>query len=226
MKTTTKLFIMLLVVAIHSIGYSQHKIFPMFNYGAYLHNSENETNIMEGKTIRSILGGSIGYNYSYTKNYDLQIEFAYSTSSVDIFQIVFQSPYEGSLDGNLKLKEYTFDGTVLLQLYEWLNVGAGPSFVIINRIITIDNNALDDNNRSITIDNNILYDRLSSSGIGINILLQLQIPFTSDSPFFIISNLKFRYTHSVGFDKKGRNLDNYSQSYFRGIGSIGIGLKF
>lgn len=195
-----------MVVAIHSISYTQHKIFPMFNYGAYLYNSENETNIMRGKTIRSILGGSLGYNYYLTENYDLQFEFAYSTSSVNgIFQI-------DTLHGNINLKECTIDGAILFHLYDWLNAGGGPSFVIISRTIAIDNDILDD--------------CLSSSGIGINALFQLQIPFTSDSPFFVISNLKIRYTYSIGFDKRGRNLDNYYQSYFRGIGSIGIGLKF
>ncbi len=56
---------------------------------------------------------------------------------------------------------------------------------------------------------------------------ELYVPINrSKKYFFFTSKLKFRYTHSIWFDKGIRNLDDYHQEYFTVQILAGIGYAF
>ncbi|MGE5846165.1 MAG: hypothetical protein ACM34O_05540 [Ignavibacteria bacterium] len=106
---------------------------------------------------------------------------------------------------------------IISPYFSW---GLGPSFVITNRIIEIDNPDAE----AITL---LLYDKLASSGLGANAFIDFSVPFSeTENYFFFSSEIKFRYTHSIWFDEGIRNLDNYKQEFLVFTLSAGIGYSF
>ncbi len=95
----------------------------------------------------------------------------------------------------------------------------GPSIFIANRILEISD--IPFGLRTISF-----CDKLASSGLGINGFLMLNIPLLENEKLFFTSKIKFRYAHSIWFDKGLRNLDNYYQEFITAQVTAGVGYAF
>jgi hypothetical protein len=202
---------------------AQHTITPTATYGAYLFNSENGSLFLQGRTFRQIFGGGLKYSYTIKDNRALVSELLYSSSSMEAeYGINFTTAYIPSgetpyIDTKISLEEYTLDFGIEQGISNNYIFGLGPSIAIVHRIIsTSDNNPF-----SISA----LVDDLCSTHLGAYGYVQLLSRITSNESLILAFTIKIRYTHSIYFDNGGRNLDNYSQSYLRLLGSLGIRFK-
>ena len=200
-----------------SIINSQNRIGINVGYGYYLSNSENSTIIMGDKKFQSF----VLYDFSYQRDslfgFNLLFEYSYqqiTKKNIIEFIIYDPGPFPDLQQhfGDIKLISHNFDLDYVVKINNYLSYGIGPSFIIANRILEVDT---------------VLYDKLASSGLGINGFAELSVPITgSKNYFFFTSKLKFRYTHSIWFDKGIRNLDDYHQEYFTVQILGGIGYAF
>jgi len=126
-----------------------------------------------------------------------------------------------SYGGDLTLISHAIDINYTGKLFNILNFGIGPSFILTNRIFEITVGSTE-TLRPLTV-----YDRLASSGLGVNGFFGVTVPFTENEKyFFLISNIKFRYAYSLWYDKGIRNLDNYYQEFLTMQFSFGFGYSF
>jgi len=200
-----------------SIIHSQNRISLNVGYGYYLSNSENSTKIMGDNKYQSF----VLYDFSYQRDslfgFNLLFEYSYQQiTKINIIEFIrydpgpFPSP--PPYWGNMKLVNHNFDLDYTAKINNYLSYGIGPSFIIVNRILEVDT---------------VLYDKLASSGLGVNGFAELSVPIYGNKKyFFFTSKLKFRYTHSIWFDKGIRNLDDYKQEYFTVQILAGIGYAF
>ena len=196
---------------------SQNRIGLNVGYGYYLINSENSTKIMGDKIFQSF----VLYDFSFQKDsllgFNLLFEYSYQQiTKKNIIEFVRYEPGPFPAPppywGNMKLISHNFDLDYTAKINNYLSYGIGPSFIIVNRILEVDT---------------VLYDKLASSGLGINGFTECSVPiYGSKKYFFFTSKLKFRYTHSIWFDKGIRNLDDYKQEYFTVHILAGIGYAF
>ncbi len=201
----------------NSIIMAQNKININMGYGYYLSNSENSTKIMGNNKFQSY----ILYDFSYQREnlFGFNIMFEYSYQQItkkDIIEFIRYNPGPNPspppFQGDIKLTSHNFDLDYSAKISNYISYGIGPSFIIVNRILEVDT---------------VLYDKLASSGIGINGYVEFSIPLNASKEyFFFTSKLKFRYTHSVWFDKGIRYLDGYQQEYFTSQILAGIGYAF
>ena len=207
----------ILFIFSNSIIKSQNKISLNVGYGYYLSNSENSSKIMGDKKYKSF----VLYDFSYQRDnlfgFNLLFEYSYQQiTKKNIIEFIrydpgpFPSPPPYS--GDIKLINHNFDLVYIAKINNYLSYGIGPSFIIVNRILDIDT---------------VLYDKLASSGLGVNGFAELSVPINGNKKhFFFTSKLKFRYTHSIWFDRGIRNLDDYHQEYFTVQIIAGIGYTF
>ncbi|MDP2303326.1 MAG: hypothetical protein Q8N03_12985 [Ignavibacteria bacterium] len=196
---------------------SQNKININVGYGHYLTNSENSTKIMSDKKFQSY----VLYDFSYLREnlfgINMMIEYSFQKiTKKDIIQFIMYDPSPNPapppLWGDIQLINHNIDFDYSARINKYFSFGIGPSFIIVNRILEVDT---------------VLYDKLASSGIGVNGFTEFSIPFNSGKNYFYFtSKLKFRYTHSIWFDKGIRDLENYNQEYFTVQLLVGIGYSF
>jgi hypothetical protein len=196
---------------------SQNKISLNVGYGYYLSNSENSTKIMGDEKFQSF----VLYDFSYQRDnlfgFNLMFEYSYQQiMKKNIIEFIRYDPGPNPSPppywGDIKLINHNFDLDYIAKINNYLSYGIGPSFIIVNRILDVDT---------------VLYDKLASSGLGVNGFAELSVPiYGSKKYFFFTSKLKFRYTHSIWFDKGIRNLDDYHQEYFTVQILAGIGYAF
>lgn len=206
--------------------FAQNSIGAHLGYGYYLGNSENKNPVMFGQKFTS----HIFYGVSLQKEdvFGLRLMLDYSYHEIrknDIMKVIisdidFPEPVGPSIGGDLTLVSHNFDLAYVRNFSRYLSYGAGPSFVIINRIFELDQ-AITDGSSSRT-----LYDKLASSGLGVNGFLMFTMPVAEGSGLFISSRLQLRYTHSIWFDKGMRKLDNYYQEFTTAQVTIGAGYAF
>jgi len=202
--------------------YSQNKISINGGYGNYLINSENSLKIMEDKKYRSHFLFGIAYQREDVFGHNLMFEYSFQQiTKEDIIEFVSTSNESPEVNykfgGDISLVSHSFDLNYIRSINKSLSYGIGPSFVIVNRILEI---PLREGYGS-------FYDRLASSGLGINGFLNLTFPLSDNKEYFFFnSELKFRYTHSIWFDKGIRNLDNYYQEFLTAQIIVGIGYSF
>lgn len=206
----------ILFLCSNSIIFSQNKISINIGYGYYLSNSDNSTVIMSGNKFQSFLL----YDFSYQKDnvfgYNLLFEYSYQQiTKKNIIEFIRYNPDGSSLPpywGDVKLISNNFDLDYSAKISKYFFYGIGPSFIIVNRVLSVDT---------------VLYDKLASSGLGLNGFLELSVPIYGIRDYiFFTSKLKFRYTHSIWFDKGIRDLDNYHQEYFTVQILAGVGYAF
>lgn len=210
------LFPVLILLSNSTIN-SQNKINLNIGYGHYLFNSENSTKIMGDKKFQSY----VLYDFSYLREnlfgLNMMIEYSYQKiTKKDVIEFIINDPSPNPapppLLGDIQLINHNFDFDYSARINKFFSFGIGPSFIIVNRILEVDT---------------VLYDKLASSGLGVNCFVEFSVPLDGGKNYFYLtSKLKFRYTHSIWFDKGIRNLDNYNQEYFTTQLLIGIGYNF
>jgi hypothetical protein len=220
------LFLILLFISYNSFIYSQNRVSINVGLGYYLLNPENSNKVVGDKRFKwylqfglayqrdDILGSSFIFEYSYNRSTKEDALIFVRTSEIGPEPI-------GYFGADVSLINHNFDIDYVRNINNLIVFGAGPSFVITNRIVETGNLLIGEEG-SVS-----LYDKLASSGIGLNTFLNFSIPFSeSEHYFFFTSNIKLRYTHSIWFDEGNRKLDDYSQDFFTTDLSVGIGYSF
>lgn len=208
---------LLLVVILNALMMPQNKANVNLGIGFYVNNSENSMRIMRGEKYHSYF--QYGFTYERENFYgcDLQFDYSFHQNTKEHllqFAILDEDGTHavGMTPGDVSLRIHNFDVSYTKKMDKYFTWGAGPSFALINRIIDVQNH---------------LYDKLASSGLGVNAFLEFSIPFNPAKPdFYFTSNMKFRYLHSIWFDKGNRNLDDYSQWFLTSELTVGIGYAF
>ena len=206
--------------------YSQNRLSINVGPGYYLLNSENSNKVVGDKRFKwyfhfgfayqsdNILGNSLLFAYSYNEVTKEDALLFVQTSEISPDPI----GYNGA---DVSLINHNFDFDYVGFIDQYFTYGLGASFVISNRIVESDNILIGE--EGVTS----LYDKLASSGIGLNTFINFSIPFSEgEDYFFLTSNIKLRYTHSIWFDEGIRKLDDYSQDFITSELSVGIGYSF
>lgn len=207
----------LIVLSANSIILSQNRISANLGYGYYLSNSENSLIIMEKDDFTSYFNFGFAFQRNNLFGYNILLEYNYHEIKEDdviqFFRTSSRSPeIIGFYYGDMTLTNHNIDLDFVGVINEYLLFGFGPSFVISNRTLVIDD---------------LLKDKLASSGIGVNGFIRADLPLSNDKEYFYISaKLNLRYTHSIWFDEGLRNLDNYNQEFFTSNILIGLGYSF
>jgi hypothetical protein len=180
------------------------------------------------KSIGWFPGLSLAYERENMWGLNWHFEYNYSRAKVeDILDFIVTGPGGpteiSSFSADLILSVHSIDLAIYYRAYEWLSFAIGPTVSLINRTIAIDRIPTPDplgQARGFE-------DRLASIGVGVNGSASVEIPFDDVPPyFFFYSILKARYVHSAWFDNRGRNLENYHQSFLTGQWNIGLGYNF
>jgi len=220
MKKHILLFIIFLFA--NSFIQSQNKVNINFGYGIYLSNSENSLSIVGDESYRSYLHYGFTYQRDNILGFNLMFEYSYhQITEEDALTFIITSEVSpdpiGTVGLDVALISHTFDFSYIGSINQHFTYGIGPSFIIANRVIDLEEVLL----------RRGLYDKLASSGLGLNGFLEFSIPFNkSENYFFFTSKLKLRYTYSIWFDEGIRNLDNYHQEFLTTQLSIGVGYSF
>lgn len=199
---------------------AQNKISASAGYGYYLSNSEN--NILskgDEKRYKSYFHFGLAYQTDDVFGLNLMLEYSYHRMMKEgAFEFFSGTP--ANMVADASLINHNIDLAYIGIISPYFSWGLGPSFLITNRIIEIDNPDAE----AITL---LLYDKLASSGLGANAFIDFSVPFSeTENYFFFSSEIKFRYTHSIWFDEGIRNLDNYKQEFLVFTLSAGIGYSF
>lgn len=214
---TKYILLLLSVIIISPLSKSQNKINMNIGYGYFIVNSENSLRIMTDQKYHPYINYGIIYQRDNIWGYNIKIEYDYSKvikdNVITFYRTGLDSPtIIGSFGGDMTLINHNIDLDYVGRISDYFDYGFGPSFVITNRILSIEG---------------YLYDKLASSGLGANVFIDANIPLSNeDDYFFLTSSLKFRYTHSIWFDKGIRDLDNYYQQFVTGQIQLGIGYAF
>ena len=180
--------------------------------------------IVGDKRFRSYFFFGISFQKEDLFGYNLMVEYSYheitKKNVIEFVRTGEDSPepldYFG---GDMCLVLHNIDFDYVGNINKKFSFGVGPSIYIANRIFEIDRIPF-------AISNFSLYDKLASSGLGINGFLMFNTPLFEVQNILLISQIKFRYTHSVWFDKGIRNLDNYYQQFVTTQIMFGIGYLF
>jgi len=185
--------------------------------GVFLHNSENSKTVMGDGEFTSFIPIGVSYGKSDLIRIPVSLSYEYQKSlnrkAIEYWDYDNQSPRYG----DVVLISHHLDVNYHKSASRFISYGFGPTFVISNRIVDLEDS---------------LYDRLASYGLGANGFIELSVlRIPAVSPFnteWIAANLRFksRYTHSVFFDRGSRELDGYSQSFFSTIVTMGLELRF
>jgi hypothetical protein len=221
----TYLIILFVILIPFSFQYPQNTVSIHGGYGHYLSNSENSLPVMGDENFRSYFDLGLAYQRDNLFGLNFVIEYNYNEIQKDntlkFVSTSADSPGpSGSLGADVTLINHNIDIDYTGRINDFITYGAGPSFVITNRIIETGDIITE------TGKTDGLYDKLASSGIGVNAFLSASLPLTADNCIFAFSEFKFRYTHSIWFDEGLRKLDDYNQDFVTGEISLGIGYSF
>jgi hypothetical protein len=214
-----KINILFCILFLFSISFiqSQNKVNINFGYGIYLSNSENSLKIVGDESFRSYLHYGFTYQRENLLGHNLMFEYSYHQITLEDALIFVRTGEHdptpiGYFGADVSLVSHNFDLNYISDFGQYFSYGIGPSFIIANRIIDIEET---------------LYDKLASSGIGINGLIEFTLPFSeSENYFFFTSMFKLRYTYSIWIDEGIRKLDDYHQEFLTTQISIGLGYSF
>jgi len=218
MKNKRLCFLLIFVFPFSLHGaYAQTEVYAAPGYSAYIYNSENGTSIMGDKNYRYFFSPMLGIGIGNILGYQSFIEYSYQNSLADN-----TVPFENNIGiapsppffCNVDLKIHNIDLSLRGNITENLIWGIGPAFSMINRTVIFP-----------FLDRE--YDRLISYALGLHASINFQKPL-SDGPnrFLILAGFKARYTHTVLYDKGGRDLSNYNQDYLTGFFFVGLGYQF
>lgn len=211
-----------MVLYANSFIYPQYKLSANTGYGNYLSNSENSLQMTKDSKFRDYLFYGFNFQKEDFFGYNLMLEYNYHQIDIDnIVQFVITGEADptpiGYIAGDLSFLSHTFDLDYVGTFDKYFSYGLGPSFEIINRTFKV----------NLKTPGAAFSDKLASSALGLNVFADIQFPLEStEKHLFFDFKIKFRYTHSIWFDKGIRNLDNYSQEFITGQILIGLGYSF
>lgn len=217
--------LLLLVFTSSSVVPAQDRVLFTLNPGASLYNSENSMKTIGDKSVGWFPGLSIGYQTERLLGLNLRCEYEYAHSRVrDALEFTVTSPSGleplATFPAHLLLSTHSIDLEALYGLNMWLGVAFGPSFAFVTRtlqIVGIPNGESRPGTRDFE-------DRLASFCVGLNGSFTMGFPAKPEAgTVFFVSSVRLRYLHSLFFDKRGRPLDNYYQSFLNGQMQLGIG---
>jgi hypothetical protein len=221
-------FLLLSLMACASV-YAQNRVSVSYNPGLCMSSSENTMRIIGDKRLDWIQGFSIAYvSDNLLSELNLDVEYSYMHSRVaDIQDFRYTSEMSaehlGTFSADLVISWNNIDVDLNKRLSKWLSFSLGPTMSYVGRSIVIDNmpRPLKENGAT------SFEDRLQSLCVGINGSVNVEIPLEDgDNYLFVLVHSRSRYLHSIWFDKRGRNLDNYYQSFYYGQINIGLGYRF
>jgi hypothetical protein len=223
MKTNISL---LLLLVFSSPVWAQEKFFFSLNPGMNLYNSENSMSTMANGSIGWTPGFSVGYESDSFLRFCVRLEYSYTRSIVANamdFTITSSSGPEpvAAFGANIIFATNNLDFAVGIRPVEFIFLAVGPTLSVVYRTIDLTMPSYP-YAPAMNLD-----DRVASICAGANCSVSLEIPFEYGPRYlFFFSSLKVRYLHSVWFDARGRDLDNYYQSSLMGQLGIGLGYKF
>lgn len=218
------LVLLLLSPSLHG----QNRLFLSAAPGISLYNSENAMLTIGDKSVSWFPGLSVAYERENMSGVNWHVEYNFSRAKVeDVLDFIVTGPggptQIGVFNADLILSVHSVDLALFYRECEWLSFAIGPTVSLIHR--TIETNGIptpDPFGQARDFE-----DRLTSLGVGLNGSVNVEVPFDDVPPFFFFySILKARYVHSVWFDKRGRNLGNYQQSFLVGQWYMGLGYNF
>jgi len=197
--------------------FAQHQVSAQLSLVGYLHNSENDTRLMDLDQYSMILGANAGYTYELAPAVAIGVQLTYLTGSVDHALLFASSPPAGPAPltysyAAARLREYDLDVAVCYRVNSWLEGRVGPSGGVIQRRITMETQGFED--------------LLSSRALGAHGGLNIRIRLSDDARYSVLASGMIRYLHAISFDEKGRALDNYSQNFTDGLLALGISYEF
>lgn len=220
MKT---LFFTLLIAC--SAVLAQTQVTISYNPGISFYCSENSLKIMGNKELKGNNGFSLAYrNDQFLNLFPIDIEYSYLYSRINDVQTFYitgtanASP-PASYTADLIFQWHNLDIDVHYPLFPMFSFSLGPSVSYAGRTFAIDHFA--------SLDLPAFTDRLQSLCLGMNISLNGELPLqNSGRYFFLLVHAKMCYLHSIWFDDRGRNLENYHQTFLLGRLNLGIGYCF
>ena len=223
MKTTTVLLILLCSLPL----FARNRVMFSVNPGTSFHNSENSMQTIGGERLGWSPGMALAFEREDMWGLDLLAEYSFNASRANNVIEYVVTDVGGNLQftygANLMLLIHNLDLGVSYRENEWLNFSIGPTISFVNRTIKI-NGIPSFEGPTATRD---FEDRLASLCAGFNVAASVQLPIDDGQEYpFFFSTFKLRYLHSVWFDGRGRNLDNYYQSFLVGQVNIGLGYRF
>ena len=215
----------LLIVVAPSLG-AQSRVFLSFNAGLSLYNSENSLKTIGGQALDWSPGFSVGYERDSLLGVSMRVEYAY-TRAVAVNAMSFAvSGATGpepvaSFGADLAFTTHNLDIAACIRPVDFLSLAIGPTVSLAYRTIELTTPSTPG------IPSRYFRDRLASLCLGANCSVDVEIPVQSRPGFlFVYSGLKIRYIHSVWFDKRGRDLSDYTQSSLLGSFALGLGYSF
>lgn len=218
--------LLLLFVVLSTPMWAQQTLLLALDPGLNIYNSENSLKTIGDKDLDWSPGFSVGYEGVYLWGVALRLECSYTRSSAHNalgFAITSSSGPEpiASFGSDLSFTTYNLDIAALVQPEPFLILAIGPTLALAHRTIEF--------TEPPTEEFSAIYfqDRLASLCLGVNGAADFRIPLGNiPQHLFLFAGIRLRYLHSVLFDKRGRNLGNYSQSQFFGRLSVGLGCTF
>ena len=211
----TKKYIVAIFLTISSL-YSQNKILFSVSPGLSLYNSENAMKVTGNHKVDWLFGVGVGLQGAKLLEENIYLEYNLTyrkvKRAIELPQFDQMSPtLIGTYGADLTLSLHNFDFGVIQKVNETLRLNYGPTLSVVNRSFYTE--------ASPTFE-----DRLASLCVGLNCSIDLiSPPSDNQEGHFFYSNVKIRYIHSLLFDARGRNLDNYYQSFLFAQLNIGLG---
>lgn len=219
-----------ILILIFTLGSAQNRLSFTVNPGYSLYNSENLMKVTSNKKVGWFPGLSLTFENENLFGHHLSFEYNYTHRKLkDVIQFLVTSEKGpepiGTIGSDLILDLNNFDLGFILKLNEFIRFSGGPTVSYVNRSFVIDNLFSSANTQERM--QNSLEDRLASICIGFNCAVDYIVPMSiEEKHFFFLTRLKLRYVHSVWFDARGRNLDQYFQSFLFSQLNVGIGYSF
>lgn len=210
--------IILFLILLSIISYSQHQVSLKPTIGGYIYNSENSLKIMENKDYVLNYGFEVSYEHKDLFGYDIQLDYSFIYSGFDNYLEWVRTAENGPdiIDvfySDVYLSLNNLDISLKSDIDEYFSYGFGPSASIINR--------------SIITEEYYFVDRLASFAIGVNASLDFKYPLDqSEQYLFLYGSLKYRYLFGLLYDKGLRDLSDYNQHFVTGNLSVGLGYNF
>ena len=206
--------------------YGQNRVMVSYNPGYFIYNSENFLHITDQYKIGSFPGLSAAFERDSVLGFNIHLEYDFNYYNKFGMVEFNWGETNSTLDNrfiftNYFLTSHNYDVSLLFKLFNKLNFSLGPSFAVYSRTFEYHE----------PLPPGViapgLYDRLVSYCLGVNGAMNFNYPLSdSKNYFFLYSGLKFRYVHSFRFDARGRNLDNYFQSFLTVQLNLGMGYNF
>lgn len=200
------IFLFLLALIIHGIGYSQTNITSTFSFGSFIDHTGNDLNVMKNGKLKRYTGININISHKFSFS-DLQLDIGYFSSTAEKVSEIYALDQYGSYSlkkgADVKIKSFPIDLFVIVYKNDWFNCGIGPSSVVTNQQVELYySDALH------------FRDKISSVGLGIAAFANLRKQIFADlDHFFFLIGLKARKIYSIYMITEGRKTGDYKINF-------------